>query len=88
MTDAETFNERFQMLELMAVEWNDEMAARFPNASHVGCRQQVWHDGIGWRSFEPVRCRDLHCNRCGSPTGCYGQHECPDRVNRELKGNA
>lgn len=71
-------------MELLARVWDDEMAARFPNASHVCCRMQFGQmtpDGPAYFA-EPV-CRGLHCNRCGQPTDCQGGHDCPDRPMKE-----
>ncbi|TXH16446.1 MAG: hypothetical protein E6R06_31085 [Mycobacterium sp.] len=68
---------RFELGELLAVEWNADMAQRFPNADHNGCRVQVDTEG------QVVACHDWHCNRCGAPTNSYGHHECPDRPARE-----
>ena len=71
----------YQLGELLAVEWNDEMAQRFPDVDHTMCRQELWNqnDGLGWRPFDPPHCRGWHCNRCGAPTNSYGHHVCPDR---------
>ena len=69
----------YELGELLAVEWNDDMAERFPNADHDTCRQEViWDDG-NWRPYDPPRCHGWHCNRCGAPTNSYGHHRCPDR---------
>ncbi|WPH57705.1 hypothetical protein [Mycobacterium phage WXIN] len=70
---------RWELGELIAVSWNDEMAERFPNADHTSCRQELHHDGNDWQPFSPVRCHGPHCNRCGAPTDCQGGHNCPDR---------
>lgn len=71
--------DRYELRELVAVSWNDEMAQRFPTADHTGCRQQCWHDGTCWQPYEPACCNDWHCNRCGAPTNSYGHHTCSDR---------
>ena len=71
--------ERYELGYIVAVSWTAEMAQRFPNADHAGCRQEMWHDGEQWRSFNPVRCGGWHCNRCGAPTNMFGHHSCPDR---------
>ena len=69
----------WQVQELVAVMWNDDMAARFPNAEHTMCRQEFWNkDGMA-EPFDPPRCRGWHCNRCGAPTNDRGHHTCPDR---------
>lgn len=70
---------RYQLGELLCVSWSDEMANRFPNADHTGCRQEMRRGEHGWESFDPVRCHGWHCNRCGAPTNSYGHHDCPDR---------
>lgn len=66
-----SLEDRFQFVELVAVQWNDDMAQRFPNMNHAMCRQ--YDDGNG------LRCMGWHCNRCGVPTNMYGHHNCPDR---------
>ena len=65
--------DRWELAELVAVMWSADMAARFPNASHVFCRAVHNHQG------EFVKCYGWHCNRCGVPTNMYGHHDCPDR---------
>lgn len=76
---------RYRITELVATEWNAEMAARFPNADHHGCRQQmrkappISYKRGPWIPYEPPRCMDWHCNRCGAPTGMMGHRDCPDR---------
>lgn len=70
---------RYQPIELVAVGWSPEMAARFPNADHNGCRQEGRLGDDGWEPFDPPRCQGWHCNRCGSPTNAWGHHSCPDR---------
>lgn len=65
--------DRYEIAELVAVMWNDDMAARFPNAQHHFCRQMPGEPG------GPVRCFGWHCNRCGQPTNSFGHHDCPDR---------
>lgn len=71
--------DRYQLGYVVAVSWNDEMAARFPNADHYGCRQEMWHDGERWQRHDPVRCHGYHCNRCGAATGSFGHTDCPDK---------
>lgn len=70
---------RWRLDELLAVEWNPELAQRFPNADHTGCRQDCWHDTVQWRPYDPPRCRDWHCHRCGRATNSMGHHECETR---------
>ncbi len=74
--------DRYTLGELMAVTWNAEMAQRFPNADHRGCRQEGYLDGNEWKPYNPVRCAGWHCNRCGAPTNGFGHHDCPDRPPR------
>jgi hypothetical protein len=71
---------KWKITELLAVAWNPEMAQRFPNADHAGCRQQMRGTPNGFEPFDPPRCAGWHCNRCGQPTNSYGHHDCPDRV--------
>lgn len=76
VTAARTYTERmdgtvggWNVVETLAVVWNDELAQRFPHANHDSCRIDI----------STFRCHGLHCNRCGSPTGVQGGHDCPDR---------
>lgn len=71
--------EHYQPGEVLAIQWNTEMAARFPNADHHGCRQEMWHDGTYWKTYSPPRCSGYHCNRCGAATGMFGHTNCPDK---------
>lgn len=75
--------DNYEMGEILAVMWSPEMAERFPNADHRGCRQEARRLSNGdWVPYEPVRCHGWHCNRCGAPTNSFGHHDspCPDRV--------
>lgn len=65
----------YQPVELVAVMWNADMAARLPHIDHSECRCVVdIHSG------ELLRCVGWHCNRCGAPTPSNGhRNECPDR---------
>ena len=75
--------DRYQFTELLCVQWNPEMAARFPHASHAGCRQLMqWTEASGWQPHDPPMCSGYHCNRCGAPTNMFGHHDCPDRPNQ------
>lgn len=67
---------RYQLGDVVAVEWNPSLAKRFPAADHHGCRQSMWHDGDTWQRFDPVRCHGYHCPTCGAATGGYGHREC------------
>lgn len=72
---------KWKVTELLAVIWDDEMAARFPNAEHHFCRQEFRPDENGMAEpFDPPHCVGWHCNRCGKATNSYGHHECPDRA--------
>ena len=77
--------EDFTPIELVAVQWNPDMAQRFPNADHTGCRQLMRRlpDGRTWVPCDPPQCHGWHCNRCGAPTNSYGHHTCPDRPEAE-----
>jgi len=70
----------YQLGELLAVGWNPEMAVRFPNADHYGCRQEMSQLADRWAPYVPARCVGYHCNRCGAATNSYGHHSCPDRA--------
>jgi hypothetical protein len=70
---------KWEAVELLAVMWSSEMAERFPNADHSGCRQELRATDAGFEPFDPPRCFGWHCNRCGRATNCYGHHNCPDR---------
>ena len=82
--------EDYKIMELLAVQlnavsesflavtelWNEELAARFPNADHHECRQLMRQDGDKWVPYSPVRCAGWHCRLCGSPTNIMGHHHC------------
>lgn len=70
---------KWQLRELVAVQWNPEMAQRFPNVEHTFCRQEFAQQGGRWVPMDPPRCMGWHCNRCGAPTNAWGHHDCPDR---------
>ncbi len=70
---SEIIDGKWELVELLAVMWNPEMAQRFPNAEHHFCRQEMRHDETA------PRCVGWHCNRCGAATNSYGHHKCPDR---------
>lgn len=74
---------KYQIAELLAVTWNDDMAARFPNANHTMCRQEMDVRVDGCHPFDPPHCVGWHCNRCGAPTNAWGHHDCPDRPEAE-----
>lgn len=70
---------RWEVQELVAAGWNGDLAARFPDADHAGCRQMMYHEHGGWHPYDPPKCLDWHCNRCGAPTNSFGHHDCLDR---------
>ena len=74
--------DRYRLGELLAVQWNDQMAQRFPAADHHGCRQKMRPINDRWQPYSPVQCMGYHCNRCGAATNSYGHHACPDRPDR------
>jgi hypothetical protein len=61
---------------VVAVQWCDDMAARFPDADHHGCRQSMRPVGARWMPFDPPLCHGYHCPHCGAPTGQYGHRRC------------
>lgn len=79
MNDDDIIAGRYRITELLCVMWNDDMAARFPDANHIDCRQEMRVAHNGYLPFDPVRCIDWHCNRCGQSTNSMGHHDCPDR---------
>lgn len=64
----------YELHDLLAVQWNELLAARFPNASHQMCRQEMRWDGEQYVSYSPVRCIGWHCHKCGEPTNMMGHH--------------
>lgn len=69
--------DNYTLGELLAVQWNPELAKQFPNADHRACRQEMrWDESKGWQSYNPVRCIGWHCHRCGEPTNMMGHHKC------------
>ena len=64
----------YKPIELLATLWNDDMAARFPNADHSDCRVEV-----DLRTLTLIGCRGWHCNRCGEAINPITLHSCPDR---------
>ena len=53
-----------------AVQWDDDMAARFPDVTHEECRVLI----SGGRTT--IICRGLHCSRCGQATNTIGHRAC------------
>lgn len=70
----------YELRDILAVQWHDQMWERFPNADHHGCRQEMFHDGVRWQPYVPARCMGFHCVRCGEATGQFGHRNCPKRV--------
>ena len=62
----------------IAVQWNDALAELFPWADHRNCRQRMWVDEQTqrWQPYDPPRCVDYHCPRCGASTNVMGHHDC------------
>lgn len=71
----------YELRDIVAAVWDDDLAARFPDADHRGCRQEMYHDGQVWRSHVPARCRGYHCVHCGEATGQFGHRNCPKKNN-------
>ena len=73
-----TLNERYELGPVVAVQWNNELADRFPNADHTGCRQSLRHiTELGvWEPFTPALCHDYHCPNCGNPCNYTGHRQC------------
>lgn len=67
----------------IAIGWNPQLAELFPNADHVGCRQQMWVDGDHWQPFDPPKCVDYHCPRCGTACNVFGHHNCTKPPHQE-----
>lgn len=69
-------NDRYEIGDLVAVQWSERMAALFPHADHTGCYQSMrMVPELGWRPFSPALCHDWHCPRCGAPTNSHGHHQ-------------
>lgn len=66
--------DRYELGEVVAVQWNPALAAEFPDAKHTHCRQAMWHDSDSWRPYNPPRCVGYHCPKCGAPVNSYGHH--------------
>ena len=65
----------YELADVVAVEWNDELAARFPDADHTGCRTRYRITEAGkWVPVEPIACVGWHCPNCGQPTNLMGHH--------------
>lgn len=70
--------DRYELGDVVAVEWNTFLRAQFPHADHTRCRQEMFadHDTGRWVPFHPPRCVDWHCPRCGKPCNGFGHHTC------------
>lgn len=68
------FRDRYELGDVVAVQWNRDLATLFPRAPHHGCRQMMRADGDRWVPFDPPRCADYHCPRCGAPCNMMGAH--------------
>jgi len=71
-----TDGREYELLALVAVQWNSEMAEQFPDAEHHYCRQEMFHTGKRWMGFTPAHCLGYHCPRCGAATNSYGHRDC------------
>lgn len=65
---------RYELKELVAVQWSPEMAAQFPSARHTHCRQEMRVVDGRWEALSPPKCHDYHCPQCGEATNLYGHH--------------
>lgn len=72
------FQDRYELGDTVAELWNSALAKRFPNISHRMCFQQMHvEDGQQYPvPFDPPRCQDWHCPRCGRACNMYGHHDC------------
>lgn len=65
---------QYQLGDMVAVQWNPDLADRFPDADHRGCRQSMREVNGLLKPFYPALCHGYHCPRCGAPTNMYGHH--------------
>lgn len=75
-----TINGRYRIVgDAVAELWNPALAKRFPNTSHHHCFQAMKiTEGQQYPvPFDPPRCQDWHCPRCGQPVTLYGHHTKP-----------
>lgn len=70
--------DNYELREIVAVQWNPVLAEQFPNAEHRNCRQAMRanHDTNMWEPYDPPRCVDYHCHKCGNPCNVMGHHTC------------
>lgn len=68
----------YRLEECVAELWSPALARRFPNIDHRACFQAMrLIDGIyNPQPFNPPRCQDWHCPRCGKACNMYGHHDC------------
>ena len=66
----------YEILELIAVQWNPKLAEKFPTADHRTCRQQMRPVNDRWVPYIPAKCVDYHCPHCGIARGVMGRHNC------------
>ena len=69
-------NERYELLDVIAIQWNPQLAEQFPDADHFNCRQQMQPVNDRWVPFTPAKCVGYHCHLCGSPCNVMGHHNC------------
>lgn len=64
-----------QCEKAVAALWSPLLQTRFPDVSHVLCRQQRRRvvDG-SWVAVSPAECHDHHCLRCGEACVPAGIH--------------
>lgn len=76
--DYPVFEDRYELLDVVAELWNPALARRFPRTDHQMCFQQMHADDHTPYAvpYNPPRCQDWHCPRCGEPTGMYGHRKC------------
>ncbi len=69
---------------IVAVIWNDSLAAKFPNAKHNQCLQSFRFNETTdeWQPLDPPLCHGWHCPRCGAPTGSTGHRTCTATHNK------
>lgn len=72
----------YELQEIIAVQWNNQLAQRFPNTSHHDCRQSMIFNHIKdkWEPFNPPLCHDWHCQLCGKPCNVMGHHQCDNPI--------
>ena len=68
--------DNYELGEVVAQLWSPALGKRFPGTSHTTCFQAMRIiNGQQWPApYDPPRCQDWHCPRCGAPTNMYGHH--------------